>query len=56
MDEAEAEEDLVEVRDSLFATIPKDHDTMPTIALIQHISRASIACCLIMKQNTFLRW
>ena len=56
VDEAEVEEDLLEVEDSWFATITEDQDTMPMIALIQRIRRASIPWCLIMKWKTILRW
>lgn len=40
--EAEVDEDLVEVKDSWFATIAKGQDTMPMISLIQCIPHASI--------------
>ena len=55
-DEAEAEEDLVEVADNWFATIALDQDTIHAIALIQRVYRASIARCLIMIQKIVLRW
>lgn len=43
------EEDLAKVGDNGSAVFVKDQDTMPTIALTQHIRHANIALYLIMK-------
>jgi len=54
MNEAEVEEDLEEVTNSLYATIAKGQDIMPTTAPIPRARRVCISTCLIMRQNIVL--
>lgn len=49
VNEAKAEEDLVEVRNNGSTTILEDQDIMPVIVPTQHVRRASISLYLIMK-------